>query len=253
VSQKLSQATHFYVEPKNVDANLVAFTREESDHILKTFRLYIGDLIKATDGLGNLYDVKLSGYYNRVVSGDVIKISRLINELQVSITIAFGQPLQSKADQIIDHCTQLGANRFIPIVTKNSPLKLTDEKSGKRGDRWKKVAISSIKQSLRSVLPEIDSPMSVDELIRKFSEYELVLLGAFKGTRLEKSEAISNAKSVMLITGPEAGFGRIEEETLIRAGATPISLGERRLRAELAPIVMATLFLSHSGCDPHFG
>ncbi len=240
MSSKLSHSTHFYFEPDQLTGDTCQFGREESDHILKAFRLYIGDMLVATDGCSNLYSMQIAAYENKRVQARVVKVSRHINELPFEVTVGFGLPQQSKADQIIDQCTQLGAAAFLPILSKNSPGKLTREKSRERVERWRKVAISSMKQSLRSFLPAILEPVDIEESIGLFERYEIVLIGSLKGVAI-RSEMTAAAKKILLLTGPEEGFSRIEEDTFIRAGARPVLLGDRRLRAELAPVVLTTL------------
>ncbi len=240
MSSKLSRATHFYFEPQQLQGEVCTFSREESDHILKSFRLYIGDTIYATDGRGSLYHMQLEAFEQRLVRARVLKKSERENELVQRITVGFGLPLQSKADQIIDQCTQLGAAAFLPLLSKNSPGKMSSEKAAARSERWRSVAISSLKQSLRTVLPEILPPLEIEALKDSLGNYDVVLLGSLKGKPLCRETFTSSIQNILLLTGPEEGFSRIEEDTLIRAGAIPVLLGPRRLRAELAPVVLLT-------------
>jgi 16S rRNA (uracil1498-N3)-methyltransferase len=246
VSPKRSHVTHFFVEPDQIENNRCAFTREESEHIFRTLRLAPGDLIKVTDGIGNLYDVML-GVPGRVgTSAEIVKVSRWGNEIAVEMTVAFGLTLQGKADDIIEQCTQLGVRAFVPLLTAKSLARLDEDKARTRIERWRKVAISAVKQSQRSYLPTIASPCDIRRLATSFGDYDLVLIGSLQGKRLEYDEQLAAAKSILLITGPEQGFTIEEETALTNAGAKPVLLGERRLRAELAPIVLATLVLTRA-------
>ncbi len=247
MSSKLSRITHFFVEPDQIENNRCAFTREESDHIFRTLRLAPGDLIKVTDGIGNLYDVMLGLSAGRVgTSAEIVKVSRWSNEIAVEMTVAFGLTLQGKADDIIEQCTQLGVRAFVPLLTVKSLTRLDEDKARTRVERWRKVAISAIKQSQRCYLPTIASPCDIRRLTTSYCDHDLVLIGSLQGRRLEYDEQLAAAKSILLITGPEQGFTLDEETTLIDAGAKPVLLGERRLRAELAPIVLATLVLTRA-------
>jgi 16S rRNA (uracil1498-N3)-methyltransferase len=247
VSSKRSQITHFFVEPDQIENNRCHFTREETDHIFRTLRLAPGDLIRVTDGVGNLYDVML-GDRGRIGSiGEVVKASRWINEVAVEITVAFGLTMQGKADDIIEQCTQLGVKSFIPILASNSVTRLDEDKIMTRIERWRKVAISAVKQSQRSFLPTVAVPRDVRALAAAGGDFSLVLLGSLQGKRFESDAQSAEAKSVLLVTGPEQGFTVEEEHLLLDAGARPVLLGERRLRAELAPIVLTTLYLSRLG------
>jgi len=246
VSSKRSHVTHFFVEPDQIENNRCAFTREESDHIFRTLRLAPGDLIKVTDGIGNLYDVMLGVPGRTGSSAEIVKVSRWSNEIAVELTVAFGLTLQGKADDIIEQCTQLGVRAFVPLLTAKTLARLDEDKARTRIERWRKVAISAVKQSQRSYLPTIASPCDIRRLTTSYCDYDLVLIGSLQGKRLEYDERLAAAKSILLITGPEQGFTMEEETTLTDAGAKPVLLGERRLRAELAPIVLATLVLTRA-------
>lgn len=244
MSSKHSHVTHFFIEPDQIENNRCAFTREESDHIFRTLRLAAGDVIKVTDGIGNLYDVML-GVPGRVGStAEIVKVSRWSNEIAVEVTIAFGLTLQGKTDDIIEQCTQLGVRAFFPLLTARSLARLDEDKVRTRVERWRKVAISAVKQSQRCYLPTIASPCDIQQLATSLGDYDLALIGSLQGKRLEYDEQLAAAKSILLITGPEQGFTLEEETALTDAGAKPILLGERRLRAELAPVVLTTLVLT---------
>jgi 16S rRNA (uracil1498-N3)-methyltransferase len=247
VSSKRSHVTHFFVEPDQIENSRCSFTREESDHIFRTLRLAPGDLIKVTDGIGNLYDVMLDPWAGRVgSSAEIIKVSRWSNEIAVEVTVAFGLTMQGKADDIIEQCTQLGVRAFVPLLTDRTLARLDEDKARTRIERWRKVAISAVKQSQRSYLPTIAAPCDVRHLAASCGDYGLVLIGSLQGKRLEFDERLATAKSILLITGPEQGFTLEEETALTDAGAKQILLGERRLRAELAPIVLTTVVLTRA-------
>jgi 16S rRNA (uracil1498-N3)-methyltransferase len=246
VSSKRSHVTHFFVEPDQIENNRCAFTREESDHIFRTLRLAPGDLIQVTDGTGNLYEVMLDTPGRVGSFAEIVKVSRWSNEIAVEITVAFGLTLQGKADDIIEQCTQLGVRAFVPLLTTKTLTRLDEDKARTRIERWRKVAISAVKQSQRSYLPTISSPVGVRQLATSCGDYDLALIGSLPGKRFEQVERLAVAKSILLITGPEQGFTLEEETALADSGATPVRLGDRRLRAELAPIVLTTMILTRA-------
>jgi 16S rRNA (uracil1498-N3)-methyltransferase len=246
VSPKRSQTTHFFVEPDQIEKNRCRFSRDEADHIFRTLRLNSGDLIKVTDGIGNLYDVVIGDRSRVGVSGEIVKTTRWLNELAIEITVAFGLTMQGKTDDIIEQCTQLGVRSFVPLLTANSQPRLDEEKTRVRIERWRKVAISAVKQSLRCYLPTIGAPCDVNRLANTVGDYDLALVGALHGQRLSADNRLASAKRLLLITGPEAGFTLEEETVMVSAGALQVLIGERRLRAELAPIVLATLTLTRA-------
>jgi 16S rRNA (uracil1498-N3)-methyltransferase len=246
VSSRTSRVTHFFVEPDQIENDRCLFSREESEHIVRTLRLESGDLVKVTDGAGNLYEVMLGGRTRGTLGGNITKVSRWSNELPVEVTLAFGMTQQGKTDDIIEQCTQLGVRSFIPLFTVNSLPRLDEDKIRTRIERWRKVAISAMKQSLRTYLPTIGAPRDVSSLVSGIGDFDLTLLGSLRGRRLAKDDQLTKAKSLLLISGPEQGFTIEEEASLTGASAVPVLLGERRLRAELAPIVLTTHVLTRA-------
>jgi 16S rRNA (uracil1498-N3)-methyltransferase len=103
-----------------------------------------------------------------------------------------------------------------------------------------------MKQSLRSKLPEIQNPVSFQELLTKVKDYHLALIACqTKGSKFLKEilEAKKRLKKVLLLIGPESGFTQEELDLSIKSGIIPVSLGPRRLRSETAGIVFSSLVL----------
>ena len=53
---------------------------------------------------------------------------------------------------------------------------------------------------------------------------------------------VKEGERVLLIVGPEGGFDEKEVALAAKKGLTPVSLGQRILRAETASIYMASVF-----------
>jgi 16S rRNA (uracil1498-N3)-methyltransferase len=246
VSRKSSNFTHFYIPSESIVGDQCRFSRDETNHILKSCRLYIGDTLHATDGKGHLYEIVLTSFDDRLVGGRIVKQTEKVNELDGNITLAFGLMPTSKTEQVIDQCTQLGVTSFMPLYTKHSLVALPEEKLATKVTRWQKVAISAMKQSLRTVTPTIESPKALAEFAKELRGFDFCLLASLKGRGSPDFGSLNKDHRVLLVTGPEEGFSRIEEENLIAAGAIPVSLGSRRLRAELAPVVLVSYFLARA-------
>ena len=54
-------------------------------------------------------------------------------------------------------------------------------------------------------------------------------------------------ESLRLISGPEGGLSPLEEQRAIEAGALPVSLGRRTLRADTAPLAALAALALRSG------
>jgi 16S rRNA (uracil1498-N3)-methyltransferase len=103
-----------------------------------------------------------------------------------------------------------------------------------------------MKQSLRSVLPEIHDITPFDQLLPQIGNFDLCLIASLDkdAKHVKECEQLKGkSQKVLLIVGPEAGFTD-EELTQAKAlGAIPVSLGSRRLRTETAGIVFLCMGL----------
>lgn len=230
--------THFYLDPGAVTGNHCCFSTTESHHIVKVCRLQPGDLIDAADGAGTLYRVEINEVSGRTVTGKVVDANKNVNELNIGITVAFGLLTMNKTEDVIDQLTQLGVTNIQPLVCDKGVSRPKRDKIDAKIERWSRVALSAMKQSLRCRVPEIAAPCKVDELAERVGQQVLAVFGALAGKPISSIARLQSSASLLLITGPEEGFTDREENLLTEAGALPASLGRRRLRAELAPIVL---------------
>jgi 16S rRNA (uracil1498-N3)-methyltransferase len=246
-SAEAEAISFFYLPTGNIDGRQCRLPPEESHHLVAVLRVEAGDMIQAVDGCGSLYSVRIQKADRRETIGTVLSQKELVNELPIDITVALGLLTSAKTEQVIDQCTQLGARRFQPLQSGLATAKLSRERFERKQERWRKVALAAMKQSRRCVLPEISQPVDLEALVERLGEFDRVLLGSMTGAPASSSLEIAHKSTVLLLTGPEEGFSRAEEKLLVEQGACPIRLGSRRLRAELAPVVLLSNVLSVSG------
>jgi 16S rRNA (uracil1498-N3)-methyltransferase len=251
--------TFFYVEPENVGEDNLKIFGEEAMHITTVLRYKKGEVIEVVDGKGGKYKVMIASAEKNLIEGKILSKTLLENEPKVFLTLAQSIGKGMKMDWVIEKGTEIGVSSFIPLVTLRTSVQpfgklrmvseaspLGDEKEKARLKRWRRVAISSMKQSLRSVLPDIQKITTLDELLLKVKDFDLVLFGSLD-EQAKKIKSLARfkktLKKLLVIVGPEGGFTEEEEEKLIQAGAIPVNLGKRRLRTETAGIVFCALVL----------
>jgi 16S rRNA (uracil1498-N3)-methyltransferase len=239
--------TYFYVEPKNVNKNTLKIEGEEARHICQVLRKGEGEMIEAVDGEGVKYQVLITHTSRDWVQGKILARIRKVNEPLTHLTLAQGLIKGVRMDFLVEKITEIGVSSIIPLITEKSVVKLEkDKREITRLNRWKRIAISGMKQSLRSKLPDIQMPISFQELLAKAKEYDLALIAC--QTKRSKSlkviiEAKIRFKNVLLLVGPESGFSQEELDLALKSGVIPISLGPRRLRSETAGIVFCSLVM----------
>jgi 16S rRNA (uracil1498-N3)-methyltransferase len=236
--------TYFYVEPENVGKDSIQILGDEAKHILTVLRYKKGEVIEVVDGKGSKYKVMITCAEKDLAECKILSKTLLENEPKVFLTLAQSIGKGMKMDWVIEKGTEIGVSSFIPLVTSRTLVQLGEEKEKDRLVRWKRVAISSMKQSLRSVLPDIQKFTSLEKLLSQIKDYDLALSGSLDKKAKRIKSLFSSKKSLkklLVIVGPEGGFTQEEEKKLIQAGAIPVNLGKRRLRTETAGIVFCSL------------
>ncbi len=148
-------------------------------------------------------------------------------------------------DWVIEKSTELGVKAFIPMLTENTLMKWESKKALAKIQRWQKIAQATMKQSLRSFLPEIEMTLDFEKVIEKSKDYDLTLMATFSSRSISVEDALKNRpQKILLLVGPEGGFTEKEEKLASENKITFVSLGKRRLRTETAGIVLTALVSS---------
>ncbi|MEE4312465.1 MAG: RsmE family RNA methyltransferase [candidate division KSB1 bacterium] len=240
---------YFYVSPAGFDGEHVEIRGDELKHLSIVRRKKSTDIVHIVDGCGTLYTVHLEHIGRQVARGRVQKRQRYAGEPTFHLTLVQAMPKGSKFDLVIEKGTEIGVSRFIPLITRRSVVDAGHAKP----TRWKKVAIAAMKQSARSMLPEIAAPVDFDAFIDKSPICDFQLIGHSANpagsiseiieSRKERLSDISRLKSGIILIGPEGGFTDEEVRKAAELNFQPFSLGSRRLRSETAGIVSSAILM----------
>jgi len=241
---KKAEFTYFFLEKGGVAGDRATFSSAESRHLTKVCRAHVGDSVSATDGNGRVYEITIDDISKESVAG---KITDAVTHDPPATRCDLAMPVASapKTDWVIEKCTELGVHAFHLFACHRS----TGRRAGdSRIERYQRVAISAIKQSMRAILPQFRSYDGLGSLAGIFSDYDLVLYGHLdSGSR--KLSALLNSctfKTALVLVGPEAGFTDDETRLLNDSGAVPVSYGEHRLRMETAAIILPAFVIESS-------
>jgi 16S rRNA (uracil1498-N3)-methyltransferase len=219
-----------YYSPDGIINNRILIEGEDFNHIVKVMRHAEQDILYITDGKGNIYQSQINSINKNSLSVISLKTYSYENTKQ---NIFFCLPKLKNSDRFefaLEKCVELGITNFIIFESKRSISR------GEKTDRWNKVLISAMKQSLRCYLPEIKVVDSIKEI---FS-----LNGGKIGFEQNSSNKISNLKIIpdvnyYLIFGPEGGLDK--DELGLFNPVNIYNLADNRLRTETAIIKAASL------------
>jgi len=154
------------------------------------------------------------------------------SESMLNLTLAQGVAKGEKMDFLMQKAVELGVNKIIPIMTERCVVKLSGDKLVKRTKHWQKIVIGACEQSGRSVIPEVVSPIGLDEFLQQPSVNGFVLHHRSKQTLLE----VAAVNKATILIGPEGGLSEAEIVQATKSSYQSLLLGPRVLRTETASL-----------------
>jgi len=239
----------FFVKTNQIEYDKITISNDDVNHIKNVLRLGIGEKIEISNlDTSESFECEIMEFKNNSV---VCKIEGEIEELSepsIDLHILQGLPKADKMELIIQKSTELGCKEFTPVALNRCIVKLTGKDEAKKIERWQKISEVAAKQSKRGIIPKVNGVIKLDKVINLIKEYDIILV-AFEEEKentikqeLKKINKKEDLKIGILI-GPEGGIEKKEIEALKNAGAKIVTLGNRILRTETAPIVMASIIM----------
>jgi len=225
----------FYAPPNQINPSEIVLTESEAKHAAKVLRKSIGEKILVTDGRGNQYNGLIEHMGKRELRASILESERF-KEPKPEIELCMG--LIRKRDRLefaAEKATELGVTRISLFHADHT------EPFNVRVDRVEAAVLSAMKQSLRVYLPDVRVFDSLDDLLdRDFDKILLIHADAHGENHVDIHQA--GIQHVMMIIGPEGGLSDRECDMLKYKNATRLTLGDYRLRAETAAIMMSAKF-----------
>jgi 16S rRNA (uracil1498-N3)-methyltransferase len=240
----------FYTSPENIGVDSLTVIGEEAHHLKNVFRLTKGEAVMVVDGIGNGYRCEIDTISSRDITCQIISRTRNWGEPMHHITLAAGLSTGFKFDDVIQRGTELGVSHFIPLITGKSIVRASDDGAmSNKLTRWQKVALASVKQTGRSVMPSIETVIQFEQYIEHNKRPgRFLLFDTNEGSKpLDLVKISPDDKEFIILIGPESGFSRSEIESARDKGAEIVSLGKRVLRTENAGPTAVALLMSLLG------
>lgn len=205
----------------------------DSQHCVRVLRMKEGDTLEVIDGKGHRYTCRLIEAHAKRAHVEIIEKQDVPLSWQNNITIAVAPTKHlDRMEWMVEKLTEIGVNRIIPLLCRYS------ERKELKIERLEKIAISAMKQSLKTVLPIIDVMTPIKDVITKkmYDQRFIAYCDTSIPRKLLSAEYRAN-KDTLILIGPEGDFSTEEINMALNSGYNPISLGDNRLRTETAAVV----------------
>jgi 16S rRNA (uracil1498-N3)-methyltransferase len=212
-------------------------TGSDAHHIKNVLRMKAGEEIELLDGTGKVYSSKISKVEKDKIICKVVSTRFEEPKSPLKVTLAQCVPKAKKMDLIIQKCTELGADKFIPALSERAIARK------EKMNHWRAIAKEAAEQSGRTSIPEILPLSKFEEVLNLRDQYESALIPweLERETSLKHILTTYPPKNLLILIGPEGGFSRKEIELAKSSGFIPVSLGPRILRTETVGIAMLSM------------
>ena len=214
---------------------------EESRHAVRVLRLREGDELNVTDGRGNLYCCQIVEANDKAC---VVEASELLSAFHFPLStlhLAVAPTKNpSRMEWLVEKAVEIGVGEITLLNCDHS------ERSFLKTDRLEKLAVSAMKQSLHTVLPEIHPAVSLRDLLSTFRfplfTQKFIAHCEADKPRTPLASALKPSQNAVVLIGPEGDFSEEEIALALECGFQPVSLGPSRLRTETAALYAVTAF-----------
>jgi 16S rRNA (uracil1498-N3)-methyltransferase len=234
----------------------VVLPRDEGEHLTRVLRLGVGDRVSVFDGRGHEFLARVATVLRRDVRVQLLSRIEPPAEPFVPITLVQAVLKADKMDDIVRDAVMLGVAAVQPIVTKRSETTIAGLVKSAKIERWRRVALASVKQSRRATLPDVRGPLTLDHYLDEpAAALRLMLVepnaspwneGHEENEGNEKAGADVEPVSTFqgrpapsdaaIFVGPEGGWSEQERVAASERGVHLVTLGHRTLRADAVPI-----------------
>jgi 16S rRNA (uracil1498-N3)-methyltransferase len=231
----------FYVDELPEVGGLAVVDGDEGFHAANVRRIRPGEELDIGDGTGTVAQCVIEDAAKGRLTARVLS-RRTVERPSPQVTVVQALPKSDRSELAVELATEAGADAFVPWQSERCVARWDGSARVDKGlRRWQAIARSAARQSRRPYVPSVISVVSTPELVAavgvRTADGAVVLVLHESATRSLTKVPLVQARSVMLIVGPEGGISDDEVAALSGAGAIPVRLGPTVLRTSTAAAV----------------
>jgi len=225
----LCSMPHTFYAP-DLSGSAYTLPEDESKHAVRVLRLTTGEAVALVDGRGGVYQAE-------VEAADAKRCRlRVVQETQVPrrayavhVAVAPTKNLD-RMEWLVEKATEMGVDQISFLRCARS------ERRELKLDRLHKIAVSALKQSGQTWLPELQELTDFTAFLPTVAGETTFIAHLEQGERTPLSRMAAAGTSCGILIGPEGDFTPQEIQAAFARGIRPVTLGASRLRTETAAL-----------------
>ena len=236
----MSSTIRLYFSDK-IQSNLSSHLTKEQTHYLRdVMRLKTGDKLSIFNTQGEWNAIIESYDKNETKIKIMEKVRDKDNEK--NIWLGFSPIKQNPLNFVIQKGTELGVQRFIPILSERTVVREINI------ERINKIIVEASEQSNRISVPEINKPELLKDFLSQFPKNGSLIFCDINSNQNNLKNVLEKdiEGPICILIGPEGDFSENERKMIIDLNQThSISLAKNILKAETAALSAITIVNYH--------
>lgn len=205
----------------------------EVHHLAVVCRAQVGQNIQLFDGRGRRADATVLQITRREV---LLRLGAVVSspaiQTSISLTLACPLPKGERSQFLVEKCTELDVEQFVPLRTHRS---IRDPSEGKLA-RYQRIVIEACKQCGRDSLMAITPTMDITQFLTDHGPGWILHP---QGIHLTEISLAPSSRKLAAAIGPEGGWEESELRAALDLGWTLVKFPTHILRVETAAIALA--------------
>lgn len=216
----------------DADLGLVTMPEDESKHCVKVLRMTEGETFCVTNGKGFLFDAELVEALPKRATVNLTNKRKGYDHWGFNLEVAIAPTkLNERTEWFLEKATEIGIDKVRLFTSFHS------ERRAANVERFEKVMVAAMKQSIKSRLPVIEDIVSFEKLVKQPFEGQKIIAWIDDDVTETLCDVYKKGGNALVLIGPEGDFSPEEVALARENGFVPVSLGDARLRTETAALV----------------
>ncbi|PCE62577.1 16S rRNA (uracil(1498)-N(3))-methyltransferase [Sediminicola luteus] len=206
------------------------FPQDEAKHLARVLRKKEGDRIFLTNGQGILAELEITLASPKKCEGRIVSVvEKPKPQLHLHLAVA-PTKMNDRYEWFLEKATEIGIQEITPIICERSERKTI------KHERYQKIVVSAMKQSLQCYLPKLNPAMALTDFLNPEIQGVGFIAHCEEQDKTHLKHQLDTETQITLLIGPEGDFSEKEIAKALEKGYFPTSLGENRLRTETAAL-----------------
>ena len=220
-------------------------TDDAGHHVATVLRLKPNRPLVLFNGDGNEYSAQIISIQRKKVIVEADACLSLCKESPLCLHLGQGVSKGDRMDTVLQKSVELGVTEITPIITQRCTVKLDESRWEKKVLQWRKIIVGACEQSGRNVVPELHSPITLNQWLASSTTSTRLVLAPGAAQQMVKQPY--NTHGYRLLIGPEGGLSEQEIHSAVENGYQSVSVGPRILRTETAAIASLSILQAIHG------